>query len=93
MLEPQDKKEIQKMINLATRRSYDKRIGDTPNDALQLIPKKFANLVALTADRPASITGTMTRFFFNATDNRPWWYSPVSSVWVDSVGSTVASNL
>ena len=93
MLEPQDKKEIEKMIDFATRRTYNKRVGDTPSDALQLIPKKFANLAVLTANRPASVVGTLTRFFFNTTDGLPWWYNPNSSVWVTATGSTVASNL
>ena len=92
MLDANDKRDIERMIDLDSRRAYSKRVGDTPNDALQLIPKKYVEFTATTANRPASVTGTMTRFFFNATDNRPWWYSPVTSVWVDSTGSLVASN-
>lgn len=41
MMDPKDKEEINKMIDLATRQSYSKRVGDTPTDALQLVPKKY----------------------------------------------------
>ena len=92
MLEPKDKQEIQRMIDLASRRDFQKRVGDTPNDALQLIPKKYLELSATTADRPASIIGTLSRSFFNTTVGYPWWFNPNSSVWVSATGSVVASN-
>lgn len=43
MLELQDKKEIEKMINQLTGKTYQKRVGDTPTDALQLVPKKYTD--------------------------------------------------
>lgn len=92
MLEPQDKKEIERIIDVVTRRTYNKRVGDTPNDALQLIPKKYLGQAFTTETRPASIQGVLSVQFFNLTDGMPWYYNPTSSVWGDAVGSVVASN-
>lgn len=92
MLDNNDKKEIAKLIDLMTRKTYDKRVGDTPNDALQLIPKKYLGFADLTVNRPASIIGSMTRQYFNTTDGKPWFYNPSASVWVLADGSVVASN-
>lgn len=39
----EDKREIERMIDLKTRGTFDKRIGDTPTDALQLVPKKYVD--------------------------------------------------
>lgn len=41
MIEPNDKKEIRKMFSLSSTREFNKRIGDTPTDNLQLVPKKY----------------------------------------------------
>jgi hypothetical protein len=92
MLDPQDKKEIERMIDLATRRSYSKRVGDTPSDALQLIPKKYLEYADVTANRPASVIGLLSRQFFNTTTGIPNFWNPSSSVWVSATGSVVASN-
>ncbi len=43
MLNYDDKREINKMIDLATGKTFDKRIGDTPTDANQLVPKKYVD--------------------------------------------------
>lgn len=92
MLDDNDKKDIERMIDLVTRRGYEKRVGDTPNDALQLIPKKYLGQAFTTDQRPASIKGALTVMFFNSTTGYPWFYNPNSSVWVNGAGSTVGSN-
>lgn len=92
MLTPEDKKEIEKMVSLASRKGYNKRVGDTPNDALQLTPKKYVGQAFTTETRPASIRGVLSVQFFNLTDGMPWYYNPSASVWGDAAGSVVASN-
>lgn len=92
MLDANDKKDIERMIDLAARRGYEKRVGDTPNDALQLVPKKYLGQAFTTDTRPASIRGTLSVMFFNSTASAPWFFNPNASVWVNGVGSTVASN-
>lgn len=92
MLEQNDKKEIARMIDLETRKTYSKRVGDTPNDALQLVPKKYLGQAFTTAQRPASIRGVYSVQFFNLTDGVQWFFNPSASVWANGVGSTVASN-
>lgn len=42
-MEESDKKEIQRMVDLSVEASYSKRVGDTPTDALQLVPKKYVD--------------------------------------------------
>lgn len=93
MLTPEDKREIAKMIDLESRKSYNKRVGDTPNDALQVVPKKYLGQAFTTPSRPASIRGTLSVMFFNTTDNYPWFFNPNSSVWVSATGSIVGTNL
>lgn len=92
MLDENDKKEVQKMIDFETRRSYEKRVGDTPNDSLQLTPKKYVELAATTINRPSSVKSQGSQQFFNLTVNYPWFFNPNSSVWVSATGSVVASN-
>lgn len=41
MLTPEDKKEISDIVKQESKGSFSKRIGDTPTDALQLVPKKY----------------------------------------------------
>ena len=92
MLDQNDKKEIEKMIELSTKGAYGKRVGDTPTDSLQLVPKKYLGQAFTTDSRPASIRGTLSVMFFNNTVGYPWFYNPNSSVWVSATGSTVGSN-
>jgi hypothetical protein len=93
MLDENAKREVQRMIDLASRRDYSKRVGDTPNDSLQLVPKKYVELAATTANRPASVVSLGSQQFFNLSTNYPWFFSPNSSVWVSATGSVVAGNL
>lgn len=87
-LTDQMKREIEKLIDLATRRSYDKRVGDTPNDALQLVPKKYVNLNGLVANRPSSSVASVGQFFLATNTGLPMWYTTAG--WVDGVGSVIA---
>ena len=91
MLEDQDKREIQKMIDLASRRDYSKRVGDTPNDALQLVPRKYVNLSGVFVARPASVAATLGQQYFATDLGYPVFFND-SNEWVDSTGSVIGSN-
>lgn len=44
MLTNQDKKEVETIFNKATKRdNFKRQIGDTPTDALQLVPRKYVD--------------------------------------------------
>lgn len=91
MLTPQDKQEIEKMIDRLTRKTYDKRVGDTPNDALQLTPRKYVNLYGSVAGRPASVAASIGQQYFNTTVGYPMFFT-TNNNWVSATGSVVASN-
>lgn len=84
---PQDKKEIEKLIDLITRNNFSKRIGDTPTDSLQLTNRKYVNLYGTTANRPSVVS--FGQQYFDTNLNYPIYRSPNSSVWTNSVGSVV----
>lgn len=91
MIEPRDKEEIAKMIDLATSKSYNKRIGDTPSDALQLTPRKYVNLYGSVAGRPASIAATVGQQYFDTTNGYPIYFG-TNNAWVNGAGSVIAFN-
>ena len=43
MITPDDKLEIQSLIEEQSRKEFGKRIGDTPTEALQLVNKKYVD--------------------------------------------------
>lgn len=43
MIDSNDKKNIQDMIHLQSKKDFQKRIGDTPTDNLQLVNKKYCD--------------------------------------------------
>ena len=43
MITPEDKKEIEDMIRLASRQDFRRRIGDTPTEDLHLVNKKYVD--------------------------------------------------
>lgn len=91
MLEDKDKKEIVKIIEIETRHTFDKRVGDTPNDALQLTPRKYVNLYGSIAGRPASVAATVGQQYFSTTNNFPIFFTPNNN-WVNGAGSVIAFN-
>lgn len=87
MLQPEDKKEIAKMISTELSNSFSRRIGDTPTDNLQLVNRKYVNLYGTTSQRPTSSIATAYQKFFDTTINRPIYFNPNTSVWSDGAGS------
>jgi len=62
----------------------DKKITDTPTDALSVVNRKFVTLNGTTALRPTSpITG---QSYFDTTLGKPIWWDGVE--WVDATGSS-----
>lgn len=85
MLLPEDKKEVQKMIDSSSKGEFDKRIGDTPTDDLQLVNRRYVNSYGTTANRPTNRTPAQK--YFDTTIGRPVYFNPNSSVWTDGAGS------
>lgn len=81
---PQDKKEIEKLIDLITKNNFSKRIGDTPTDSLQLTNRKYVNLYGSTLGRPAnSVIGQQ---YLDTTIGRPI-FRRGDGAWIDGAGS------
>lgn len=90
MLQPEDIKQIEGLIKMESVNNFDKRIGDTPTDDLQLVPRKYVNLNGTLALRPASVLAIVGQQYFDTTNNRPMFYD--GTKWRDGVGSVIASN-
>lgn len=91
MLTPDEKREVEALVDRMTRRTYDKRVGDTPNDALQLTPRKYVNLYGSVAGRPASVAASVGQQYFNTTVGYPMFFTSNNN-WVSGAGSVVAFN-
>ena len=72
------------------RNSYQKKIGDTPTDNLQLVPRKYVNLNGTVANRPASILAQIGQQYYATDINIPLFYD--GSKWRNGIGSIIASN-
>lgn len=89
MLDPQTKKEVETLIDKALTRSFNKRIGDTPTDDLQLVNRRYLNLNGTVSKRPSNAR-TGQQFF--ATDlNKPIFFNGTN--WRDATSSVVAAAL
>lgn len=79
------------MIEIQTTKTYSKRVGDIPNDALQLVSRRYVNLYGSVVGRPASIAATVGQQYY-ATDLGYPIYFGTNNAWVNSTGSVVAFN-
>jgi hypothetical protein len=62
----------------------DRKLTDTPTDALAIVNRRYVTLNGPTASRPtASVIGQR---YFDTTLNKPVWYG--NSGWVDATGSS-----
>jgi hypothetical protein len=84
-----DKEEIIKLIReeiknyMKTAAFTDRKLTDTPTDALSVVNRKFVTMNGTTAQRPlGSILGQR---FFDTTINKPIYWKGTG--WVDSQGS------
>lgn len=79
----EDKKEVETIAKQILNKSFSKRIGDTPTDALQLTPRKYVNMYGSILGRPTgSIVG---QFYFDTTIGRPVYWN--GRTFVDGAGS------
>lgn len=69
---------------------YQKQVGDTPTDTLQLVNRKYVNLNGTLANRPASILAVIGQKYYATDVNIPLVYD--GSKWRNGVGSVIASN-
>ena len=85
MPEPIDKKQVEDIIKdyLKSGAFTDRKVTDTPTDAISIVNRKYVTLNGATASRPtSSVTGQR---YFDTTIGRPVYWS--GSTWVDGAGS------
>ena len=90
MLDPDDRKEIEKMIWKSSSFT-NRQLGDTPNDALQFSPRKYVNLSGTVAQRPASVAASLGQQYFATDLNKPLFFDG-NNHWRDATSSIIASN-
>ena len=67
-----------------------RKIGDTPTDALALVPRKYLTNNGAVADRPNSSVATVGQPYLATDTGIPMVYTATG--WVNGVGSIVASS-
>ena len=92
----EQKKEIKEMTT-TTIREYnqvagftDRKITDTPTDALSVVNRRFVTLNGAIASRPVSSVATVGQQYF-ATDSSVLMIYATTG-WVDPAGSIIALN-
>lgn len=83
-----EKPEVQKLIRDEVTESFNKRVGDTPNDALQLVSRKYVNLNGVLASRPTSSVASTGQQYFATDLGKPVFFN--GTKWVDSTSSVIA---
>lgn len=66
-----------------------RKIGDTPTDALSLVPRKYLTNNGTVANRPNSSVATIGQPYLATDTGIPMVYT--ENGWVNGVGSVVAS--
>lgn len=67
-----------------------RKLTDTPTDALQVVPRKFVTNNGTVANRPVSSVATVGQPYLATDTGIPMTYT--SAGWVNGVGSIVALN-
>lgn len=75
---------------LRTSAFTDRKLTDTPTDALAVVNRKYVQLNGSVASRPPSSVATIGQFYLDTGTNIPMW--KVLAGWVNGVGSIVAQN-
>lgn len=89
-MKEQDRKEVEKIVKDTFKRFSNRRVGDTPTDNLQLVPRKYVNLNGTLAKRPASVLAITGQQYYATDINVPLFFD--GSKWRNGVGSIIASN-
>lgn len=79
--------EVKKLVPelLKTSAFTQRKLTDTPNDALEVVNRKFVTLNGASASRPlSSIVG---QYYFDTTLGRPIWWDGAS--FVDADGNVI----
>jgi hypothetical protein len=87
MINEQDKKEIEQIIDEKVKNDFSKRIGDTPTDNLQLVNRKYVNLNGTLVNRPISSVATIGQQYFATDLGYPIYFN--GTHWVNSVSSVI----
>mgnify|MGYP001562131161 CR=1 FL=1 len=87
-----DKKQVEGIVKdyLKSGAFSDKKITDTPTDALSVVNRNYVNLNGALTARPVSSVATVGQRYFDTTNNIPVFYT--TGGWRNSVGSIVALN-
>ena len=87
-----DKKEVQNIIKeyLQASAFTDRKVADTPTDALSVVNRKYVTLNGVVADRPKSSVASVGQSFYATDTNIPMTYS--AGGWRNGVGSIIALN-
>ena len=92
MIEPKEKKQIWDIIREYMRSGAftDRKLTDTPTDALSVVNKKYVTLNGVVADRPKSSVASVGQSYYATDTTIPMTYS--AEGWRNGVGSIVAFN-
>lgn len=68
----------------------DRKLTDTPTDALQVVPRKYVTNNGLVASRPVSSVAVVGQPYLATDTSIPMTYTTAG--WVNGIGSIVAQN-
>lgn len=86
--------EIAKRVFLEQSKSAaftDRKLTDTPNDALSVVNRRFVTLSSNLAARPVSSVALVGQRFFDTTNNVPIWFTVDG--WRNATSSIVAGHI
>lgn len=94
MINENDRKEIEGMIEMDIRNAFKfskRKVGDTPTDDNQLVPRGYTNMNGSVAGRPTSSIAQIGQQYFASDVGYPIFFT-TNNNWVSATGSVVASN-
>ena len=81
--------EIQKYLKSSA--FTDRKLTDTPSDALQVVPRKYVTNNGTVANRPKSSVASIGQPYLATDTSIPMTYTAAG--WVNGSGSVVAGNI
>ena len=76
---------IDKQIGLKIPTFSDRKLTDTPTDALAVVPRKYVTRSSTTANRPT--TSILGEFYFDTTAGLPVWWNGTN--YQDAAGNVI----